>query len=137
MSNKRTFTLDDLKNSKCAALNMHLFDQKTSATNRKSKYGNSKVEVDGQEFHSIKEANRYKELKFLLKTGEIGLLRTQVPYELNEGGSHSLIYIADFVYLSSDSGETIVEDTKGFKTKEYIKKRKLMKKVYGITIKET
>lgn len=60
-------------------------------------------------------------------------------------------YIADFVYdvpistnyindeghlVFADGFETVVEDTKGFKTKDYIIKRKLMLYVHGIKIKE-
>ena len=44
-------------------------------------------------------------------------------------------YIADFVYKDKD-GELIVEDTKGFRTADYIIKRKLMLWVYNIRIKE-
>ena len=43
-------------------------------------------------------------------------------------------YIADFVY--QENGKKVVEDTKGFKTKDYIIKRKLMLWVHGIKIKE-
>ena len=43
-------------------------------------------------------------------------------------------YVADFVY-EEDSG-TVVEDTKGFKTPDYIIKRKLMLLQYGVRIKE-
>ena len=43
-------------------------------------------------------------------------------------------YVADFVY--TENGKRIVEDTKGFKTKDYIIKRKLMLHVHGIRIKE-
>ena len=43
-------------------------------------------------------------------------------------------YVADFVYKKD--GETIVEDTKGFRTKDYIIKRKLMLHLYGIRIVE-
>jgi hypothetical protein len=43
-------------------------------------------------------------------------------------------YIADFVY--EQDGKTIVEDTKGFKTKDYIIKRKLMLFLKGIKVKE-
>lgn len=62
-------------------------------------------------------------------------------------------YVADFVYkvpiaakapyiksgwLEEERGyETVVEDTKGFKTKDYIIKRKLMLHVHGIRIRET
>lgn len=104
---------------------------------KKSKYNSIKEEVDGILFDSKKEARRYKELKLLLKSGEIGFLELQKSYELNEGGSHSLKYVADFEYRDSKTGELIVEDTKGFKTREYRKKRLLMRKVHGIVIKET
>lgn len=43
-------------------------------------------------------------------------------------------YIADFVYYQN--GEVVVEDTKGFRTKEYIIKRKLMLYMHHIRIKE-
>ena len=85
-------------------------------------------------FDSKKEAKRYKELRLLLKSGEIGFLARQVQYELNEGGSHSLIYIADFQYTTKE-GELIVEDVKGVLTREFKKKRMLMKKIHGIDIK--
>lgn len=100
------------------------------------KYRNKKTEVNGIVFDSAKEAKRYKELLILLKAGEIGFLEQQVPYELNTGGTHSVVYICDFKYMNAKTGETIIEDTKGFRTKEYLKKRRLMKKVHGIVIKE-
>ena len=43
-------------------------------------------------------------------------------------------YIADFVYQQGE--KIIVEDTKGFKTKDYIIKRKLMLYELGIRISE-
>lgn len=45
-------------------------------------------------------------------------------------------YIADFVYTDNETGQTVVEDTKGVQTKEYIIKRKLMLYLHGIRIKE-
>ena len=93
--------------------------------------------MDGIIFDSEKEANRYRELSFLLKAGVIGLLERQVEFELNEGGTHSLKYIADFVYLRADTGEKVVEDCKGFRTKEYRKKKRLMREVHNIQIFET
>ena len=44
-------------------------------------------------------------------------------------------YIADFVYTDRD-GNTVVEDTKGVRTKEYVIKRKLMLERFGIRIVE-
>lgn len=129
------FSLNDIKNSKVAHLNTHLMHQ--VCNKKKSKYRNTKTEVDGIVFDSKKEANRYKELKLLMKAGHIGLFERQKRYELNEGGTHSLAYIADFVYFDVATGKTIVEDTKGFKTKEYLKKKRLMKKIHGIIIFES
>ena len=131
-----TWTLDDIKKSPVASINQHLFeDTAKHRTPKKHKYGAKRTEVNGIVFDSAKEAKRYKELLILLKAGEIGLLELQVPYELNEGGTHSLKYIADFVYMTKE-GVKIVEDAKGYRTKEYLKKKRLMKKIHNITIKE-
>ena len=45
-------------------------------------------------------------------------------------------YVADFVYHDAESGEMIVEDSKGVRTKDYVIKRKLMLLIHGIRIKE-
>lgn len=45
-------------------------------------------------------------------------------------------YVADFVYVDCATGETVVEDAKGVRTKEYVIKRKLMLWVHGIQVKE-
>lgn len=46
----------------------------------------------------------------------------------------AVCYYADFKYTRD--GETVVEDSKGMKTKDYIIKRKLILQVHGIRIKE-
>ena len=120
----------------------------------KNKYNAKSVEYDGIKFDSQKEALRYKELTFLISQGIITELQRQVKYLLipaqrepatvgKRGGikqgkllEHECSYIADFVYKVVDSGEIVVEDTKGMRTKDYIIKRKLMLFVYGIRIKE-
>lgn len=118
----------------------------------RNKYHSKKVEIDGIVFDSKKEARRYKELSLLERAGAISGLQRQVKYILipaqrepdtvgARGGIHKgktiekeCAYIADFVYL--ENGITVVEDTKGFKTKDYIIKRKLMLHVHGIRIRE-
>lgn len=107
-----------------------------------NKYGNKKITVDGMTFDSKREYSRYCELKLLGKAGEIKNLQTQVKYILIPAQKHNgkvvereCSYIADFVYQNK-AGELIVEDTKGFKTKEYRIKRKLMLHIYGIRIVE-
>lgn len=129
------FTLSDIANSKVGHLNHHLL-QKPEAKVKKTKYSNNQKEVDGITFDSTKEANRYVKLKIMVKAGLIGMLQLQVEFELNPGGTHSLMYIADFVYIDQKTGETVVEDVKGFRTREYLKKKRLMKKIYKIEIKE-
>jgi hypothetical protein len=105
------------------------------------KYHNKKITRDGITFDSLKEYRRYCELRLLEKAGAITDLKRQVKYELipsqRVGGKvveRACIYVADFVY--KQNGETVVEDTKGFKTKDYIIKRKLMLHIHGIRIKE-
>lgn len=108
-----------------------------------TKYNNKKITVNGQVFDSKKEANRYKELRLLEKAGAIKDLRTQVKFTLipsqRDEATGKVIerecsYKADFVY--EEDGKTVVEDVKGFRTKEYIIKRKLMLWRYGIRIME-
>jgi hypothetical protein len=131
-------TIEQLRNSACAPLNPALLaTDKKPEKQKRSKYNAKKTEVDDIVFDSTREANRYKELKLLLKAGHIGLLQRQVEYELNEGGQYSYKYIADFVYLDTLTGNTIVEDCKGFRTAEYRKKKRLMWKVHKIKILET
>lgn len=121
---------------------------------RSNKYGNNKVVADGQTFASRKEANRYYELKLLEKAGSIKDLATQVKFVLipaqrepdtqgARGGvirgkiiERELSYIADYTYIDVATGLLIVEDAKGFKTKEYKIKKKLMLWVHGIRVVE-
>ena len=106
-----------------------------------NKYGNRKVIHDGIEFDSVKEAHRYCELKLMQRAGVISDLQMQVSFELipsqrmdGKVVERAVNYIADFVY--KQDGLTVVEDTKGYKTPEYIIKRKLMLYVHGIRIRE-
>lgn len=108
---------------------------KSAVTPRKAnKYGAKRVGTHA----SHKEHDRANQLKLWQRAGVISNLREQVPYELipAQERERACKYIADFVYTDNDTGETIVEDTKGVRTKEYIIKRKLMLYVHGIRIKE-
>lgn len=107
-----------------------------------SKYRSKKTVVDGQKFDSKKEANRYQELLLLEKAGVIKNLSRQVkfvliPSQRDESGKlieRECSYKADFAY--EEGIKTVVEDVKGFRTKEYVIKRKLMLWRYGIRIME-
>lgn len=140
MPKRNPFTLKDIQNSKVAHLNKHVFEA-VSQQPKKNKFSSEKTVVDDNTFDSKREAKRYKELKLLLKAGKIAFLARQVEFQLNVGGTHSMVYKADFVYTDSLTGqqvcEVIVEDVKGFETNVFKKKEKLMKKIHGITIKKT
>ena len=106
-----------------------------------SKYGSRKVTRDGMTFDSQKEYRRFCELRLLERAGKVTDLQRQVKFELipsqRIGGKvveRACAYVADFVYM--ENGKKVVEDTKGFKTTDYIIKRKLMLWVHGIRIKE-
>lgn len=109
-----------------------------------SKYNSKKTVVDGQTFDSKKEARRYQELLLLEKAGVIKNLSRQVkfvliPSQRNENGKvveRECSYKADFTYEEEGGIKTVVEDVKGYRTKEYIIKRKLMLYQYGIRIRE-
>lgn len=119
---------------------------------KSSKYGNKKIVVDGNTFDSKKEAKRYQELSLLEKAGAIRNLQRQVKYILiptqrepdvigKRGGikkgnviEKECAYYADFVY--EENGQTVVEDTKGMRTTDYVIKRKLMLHIWGIKIRE-
>ena len=109
-----------------------------------NKYGAKKLIIDGETFDSRMEARRWRELRLLQRFGEIDGLQRQVKYVLipaqKDDSGHVIerpvSYIADFVYRNVRSGEQVVEDAKGARTKEYIIKRKLMMWVHGIRIKE-
>ena len=111
--------------------------QEPKQNEKRAKYGNKKRVIDGIEFDSLKEANRYCVLKVRLKLGEIGLLEVHKDYILKTEGKRICKYIADFVYVISKTGETIVEDVKSEatrKAKVYRLKKKMMKEILAIEI---
>jgi hypothetical protein len=113
----------------------------------KNKYNAKKVIVDGIQFDSRKEANRYYELKLLERAGEITDLELQKEFELipaqridGKVVERAVKYKADFVY--KENGKTVVEDVKGYRDPssagyaKFVLKRKLMLYVHGIRIRE-
>ena len=127
-----------------------------------NKYYNIKTKTsDGLIFDSHKEARRWEQLLIMQKAGEITHLERQVTYDLIPAQYESyerfskkgerlqdgqrLIerktsYIADFRYTIANTGETVVEDAKGYKRGPaydlFTIKRKLMLLIHGIRIKE-
>ena len=108
-----------------------------------NKYHAKKIQTEDGVFDSRREYSRWCALKLLQRAGMIRDLRRQVAFLLipaqrdQETGKlieHDCRYVADFVYVEDD--KTVVEDAKGVRTKEYIIKRKLMLKQYGLRIRE-
>lgn len=116
-----------------------------------NKYHAKKITVEGQTFDSKKEYLRFKELELLERAGKIQNLKRQVEYPLipsqfgtiiTKDGKHKRVcleracaYTADFTY--KENGQFVVEDCKGYRTKDYILKRKMMLYFFNIKIKET
>lgn len=123
---------------------------------KKAKKGNKlhaeKVDMtmpDGtlMHFDSKREARRYMDLWLMQRAGEISGLRTQVKYPLLPKQVHpdgtkerAIDYVADFAY--EKDGETVVEDSKGFRNtasaayRVFVMKRKMMLYFHGITVRE-
>lgn len=104
-----------------------------------NKYHNRKVTVNGITFDSQKEADRYLELMLLQKAGQIDRLKLQPEFTLQDAFTtpdgekvKAIRYRADFTYRKKmrDGVDTywvsVVEDVKGYRTKEYQQKRKMM-----------
>lgn len=127
----------------------------------RKKYGNTKVEVDGIEFDSKREAKRYCELTLLQRAGQITDLQLQREFELipaqyetferyGKNGQRlqdgkrciekSCVYKADFTYMKD--GQLVVEDVKGYRDPQsagyakFVIKRKLLLWLKGIKITE-
>ncbi|MFA5299106.1 MAG: DUF1064 domain-containing protein [Lutibacter sp.] len=113
----------------------------------KSKYHNIKCEYQGIKFDSKKEMNFYLDLLNQQKFGWITKIEIQpefpyvITYCLPLPGDKSLSmvqkakYIADFRVTYPD-GHVEIIDVKEFKTTVYKRKKKIIRKLYGIEIKE-
>lgn len=119
--------------------------QMTSFGEKKSgKIPHDYVRVNGIEFDSQAEADRYMELLMLRDQGIVSNIQVQPQWELVPKQSvpgkpyfRKHVYTADFQY--ERDGKTIVEDVKSVKTREerdYIINRKLMYFLLGIYVEE-
>ncbi len=102
---------------------------------RPAKYRSKRTEAGGIVFQSRKEARRHGHLLLMQQQGFISGLQTQVPYGLTVNEVFICRYYADFVY--QEDGQTVVEDAKGVRTRDYRIKARLMLAVHGIRIRET
>lgn len=113
-----------------------------------SKYNAARIEFEGEKFDSRKELRFYLYLKDLEKEKIIKDIKRQVKFELQEKFKYgnktirSINYIADFTCIVLDvdrfksaigcnneeikENQTVILDTKGYKTEVYKIKYKLM-----------
>lgn len=99
---------------------------RTSST-KQNKFRARKVRIDDITFDSIKESERYKQLRLLLVAGQITDLEVhpRIPLIVNE--KKIGYYVGDFRYLDH-SGKVIIEDVKSpvTKTAVYRLKKKIL-----------
>ena len=93
-----------------------------------SKFGARKVTIDGIEFASQAEANRYSQLKLLERARQIKALAVHPKYPLKVNGVLIGVYTADFAYF--EGGRQIVEDVKGIVTPEASLRMRLFMALY-------
>lgn len=101
----------------------------------RSKYNARKTEVDGIKFDSMREADRYLELRMLESAGRIKSLVLQPDFVLQEAFTdnqgtrrRAIRYRADFMYR--ENGVNVVEDVKGARTQVFNIKMKMFLKRY-------
>ncbi len=136
---------------------MSIKEYRELAKKQSNKYGAKKSYCQAGHLHdSTKEANRCNELCLLQRAGKINNLEFQKPFliipalyktvvldEVYKVGEHkgerktkqvcieqAAYYVADFVYYDNALEKTVIEDSKGKRTKDYILKRKLVLKEY-------
>lgn len=107
---------------------------------KRAKYGNKRVMVDDIRFDSQAEAKRWCELRELEKQGIISHIERQPKFKFVINGQkvvsrsdrypngRQVSWKGDFAYF--DGHHRIVEDVKGFRTKEFILKKAFVEAIW-------
>ena len=96
---------------------------------RRHKFKAQPVVNDGIRFDSKKEARYYEQLKLAKAGGLIVFFLRQIPFDLPGG----VKYRCDFQIFYTDGTIRFV-DVKGFETKDFIMKKKMVENLYPIKI---
>lgn len=99
-----------------------------------NKFGAEKAEADGYTFDSTLERDRYLQLTTLQRAGVIRSLELQPRFVCVVNGIKVTSYKADFRYTDVETGEEVIEDTKGQRTEAYVVRKKLAQALFGITV---
>lgn len=100
---------------------------------RLNKHNATRIQFAGRWWHSKMEAARYVQLLLLVEREALRDLVLQPRFKFHCGRS----YIADFSYTTVGQNSVtsnVVEDVKGFETKEFKIKRDLLRDEYGIAV---
>lgn len=109
-----------------------------------TKYRAQPTEVEGIRFASIREAQRYQELRLLERAGEIRNLETQPSFPITINGrqvrvrskgypnGRAMKAVMDFAYF--DGNRRVIEDVKGMDTPVSRIKRALVEAIYGVRV---
>jgi hypothetical protein len=91
---------------------------------RNEKYNAAKTIVGGRRYHSRLEANDALWLKSLEQQGIISDIEEQKRYRIFVNEQHICDSIVDFKFIRN--GKIVWYETKGFVTKDYVIKKKLI-----------
>lgn len=91
-----------------------------------NKYGNRKVTIQGEKYHSASEGMDGLMLADMQKKGEIKELKRQVRYKCYHNGDHITDSLVDFQFVHVKTGTLVWYEHKGFETKDYLIKRRLI-----------
>jgi hypothetical protein len=86
---------------------------------------------DGYRFDSKKEAHFYDMLDLARQAGQVVFFLRQVPFHL----PGNVTYRVDFLVFYAN-GDIRFIDVKGYRTKSYITKKKMVEALYPVTIEE-
>lgn len=121
-----------------------LKEQDSKPPARRHKYGVAAREdrtAQGITFASKREMEAFLGLQRLEKAGVIRDLQLQVPFQwevvYRANGKEYVKkekYIADFTYWEGD--EFVVSDAKGARLQTYLRKKRIMRELFGIEIRE-
>jgi hypothetical protein len=133
---RRRWTVEDVARNPWQKLIPQPQEEHTGS--RPRKFRNIPTVYAGLRFDSKREAVRAKELILMEKAGlitDLVLAKRQLRFPLIVNGKKIGTYVADARYC--ESGHVIIEDVKGYRTREYRTKKQLMKALYDIDIRET
>jgi len=102
---------------------------------RGNKFGAKRTMFEGILFDSKREAEVYRDLKLLERSGHISGFARQRKFELIVNGEIVGTYRADFAFIDHDQdGRFRVVDVKGVVTRDFKRVQKIIKAIYNIDV---